>query len=440
MGIKDKIRITNVMSKVTHGRSCIRKMTAEERQAIIDEEERRKKREEAHKIEMVEKARKEEEDRKHREEEEIRKRRLRVEEEKRRIELEKLKDEEAALKREQERVEKERLEQLERTRKEEEAKIKLQKARAEAERLNTEREQRLAEEERHKVEEEQRQQLEEQRRKEEERIQLEKSKTEQIIKDNNKNLELCKKVILRLSNEISPLQTEFDTLSQNVATMNEALVKFDEGEEDRIQKQAKSRLLKKIEITERKLDTVTLKLNTLKSELSATYETKRKCDEIEYQYRRKSTRTITIPYPFLVNVDDLNRKILTIYTDSLDDHTASILESIQHAFYKIDIQPTPLDSVVTGSSHGGDESKIKNISAEEFDQKYPTCPTTKSSQGNKECEICLTPLCKNTLSTNTDSLGGNMKTLGCGHMFHAECVTPWVTKYTSSCPSCRKEV
>lgn len=433
MGIKDNIHITR--KRVIHGTSCIRKMSAEERQAIKHEEESRKMKEEANKRDMMRKKREQEEERKQKEEDEIRKYRLRIEEEKRHIELEKLKDEEAALKREKERFENERLVQLERARKEEEARIISQKAQAEAERLNKEREQRIVEEQQHK-------QLEEQRQKEEKRIQMEKSKTEQILNDNNNNLELCKKVICRLTNEISPLQNEFDKLSQNVAILNEELIiKFDGGEEDRIQKQAKNRLLKKIEITERKLDTITLKLNTLKSELSATYETKRKCDEIEHHYRNKNTRTITIPYPFFVNVDDSNRKILTIYTDSLDDHTASILESIQHAFYKIDIQPTPVDAVDV--SQGGDESKSKHMSEEEFDKNYPTCQWTQSavsaSRRNKECEICLSPLCKNTLSANI-GCGGNIKTLGCGHMFHAECITPWVTKYTSSCPTCRKVV
>lgn len=433
MGIKDMIHITKKFVTPNNGPS-VRKMSKEERRAITDELERMKRETEMrneNERKLASDARlkaiklqdashqREIEDRKHREEEDIRNRRLKLDDEKRRIELEKLEDEETALNREKERIEKERSEQQKReelVRREEEAR---------------------AEREQHRIEAEQRKQFDEQRFKEEERIQLEKSKTEKIIADNNSNLELCKKVIGRLATEISPLQRDYDTLNSSLSALQDELtVKFpptEENDGDRIQKQAKNRLFKKVEITERKLDTITLKLNTLKSELNATYEMKRKCDDIESQYRTNNTRTVTIPYPFFVSIDDLNRKTLTIYTDSLDNHTESVLETIQNAFHVIDIQPTPLES---GTS---DDVKTDNISICEFDKKFPTCTISPSCAGDNECEICLSPLCKNTLCVNIGN-GGNIKTLGCGHIFHAECVTPWVTQYTSSCPSCRKEV
>lgn len=41
-----------------------------------------------------------------------------------------------------------------------------------------------------------------------------------------------------------------------------------------------------------------------------------------------------------------------------------------------------------------------------------------------------------------DSLkpGDEVKELPCGHIFHATCITPWLTKKRAVCPVCRRGI
>lgn len=469
MGLKDNIKIKSI--SVQQPSTGIRKMTPDESASIrkqIEDERNHRIREQETKLRIEEEKRKKHEaEQKARNEEELRKRRVELEEKKRQIELDKIRAEEEALQKEKERIEAVRILNL----KQEEEALQLEKERIEAARIfklkqeeerivkeEEEQSQRdaaaaaaaaraaaqkaLMEAEQKRMENEQRQQAEEQKRKEAERERIQMEKSKKMQEENTKSLELCKSIILKLSEEIKPIQMEYDMLSNNVMTLRDEMIdKFGADEEenlDRAQKQTKNRLTKKIDITQRKLDTITLKLNALKTELSEIYETKRRCDENEQKYREKTTRTVTIPYPFYVSIDDLNRKTLTIYTDSLDDHTASVIETIQSAFYKIDIQPTP-----TGESaeDGKGTKQKKLLSVQEFDEQFPTvAPQAGVGQGTKECDICLSPLLEGSHKGTLNHIfkrGSGVKTLNCGHTFHAECITPWITKYTSCCPTCR---
>jgi len=52
---------------------------------------------------------------------------------------------------------------------------------------------------------------------------------------------------------------------------------------------------------------------------------------------------------------------------------------------------------------------------------------------NTECTICRSNL--NESSIFSTSIESNIKKGICGHVFHIECITPWVKK-TKKCPLC----
>ena len=71
---------------------------------------------------------------------------------------------------------------------------------------------------------------------------------------------------------------------------------------------------------------------------------------------------------------------------------------------------------------------------------HPTCnePTCNNKSGyrlkycsvhSRDCSICFetTSRC-------------NIHTFTCGHTFHVNCITPWISTGATTCPECRMEV
>lgn len=68
----------------------------------------------------------------------------------------------------------------------------------------------------------------------------------------------------------------------------------------------------------------------------------------------------------------------------------------------------------------------KTICAEELEKGVPQ---TEAEEGEGECPICLVGIEK----------GEIIRKLQCMHVYHCECVSEWLTKYSNECPMCRKE-
>jgi Ring finger domain len=51
------------------------------------------------------------------------------------------------------------------------------------------------------------------------------------------------------------------------------------------------------------------------------------------------------------------------------------------------------------------------------------------TESGRRCTICMDPLA-----------GARCATLPCGHIFHSECVLPWLQNEDASCPECRLDI
>lgn len=71
-------------------------------------------------------------------------------------------------------------------------------------------------------------------------------------------------------------------------------------------------------------------------------------------------------------------------------------------------------------------ARPKTIEIEELEKNVPKLEAN-GTEG--ECPICLVDIEKDEILCR----------LQCKHLFHCDCVTEWLTKYSNECPMCRKE-
>jgi len=71
-----------------------------------------------------------------------------------------------------------------------------------------------------------------------------------------------------------------------------------------------------------------------------------------------------------------------------------------------------------------DESvKPKTISASIVDS-FPTRKANSNDISKDPCGVCLVEFCE----------GDDIKSLPCGHIYHAECISKWLTERSTKCP------
>lgn len=93
-----------------------------------------------------------------------------------------------------------------------------------------------------------------------------------------------------------------------------------------------------------------------------------------------------------------------------------------------DPTPHPVTSMVFTIIYYIDEGppRVKTLNKEDLEADIPEVPAD-GTEG--ECSICLLQIEKEEL----------LRKLRCLHIFHSECVSEWLTKYSKECPMCRKD-
>lgn len=102
---------------------------------------------------------------------------------------------------------------------------------------------------------------------------------------------------------------------------------------------------------------------------------------------------------------------------------------------------TAAAAAVAAAAHGGggnssSSSSDSDSSSSDSDTR-PLSPPSRADAGGDaplppvaECSVCLAAL----------EAGDPARALPCGHTFHADCITPWVTAANATCPTCRQGV
>ncbi|KAK1417363.1 hypothetical protein QVD17_26490 [Tagetes erecta] len=85
--------------------------------------------------------------------------------------------------------------------------------------------------------------------------------------------------------------------------------------------------------------------------------------------------------------------------------------------------PTPdtVEIIVTSNA-----KEVEVLSAEEAHEKVSGMPTVVPSSSGV-CTVCM------------ESLQSTCKEAPCGHLYHADCITQWLS-FRNSCPTCRFNV
>ncbi|CBK23308.2 uncharacterized protein [Blastocystis hominis] len=68
------------------------------------------------------------------------------------------------------------------------------------------------------------------------------------------------------------------------------------------------------------------------------------------------------------------------------------------------------------------------VSKPQLERMFPS--TSFSSIKQEDCPICLSSF------TAADKI----RTLQCGHVFHSECIDPWMIEYKAECPLCKNDI
>ena len=71
-----------------------------------------------------------------------------------------------------------------------------------------------------------------------------------------------------------------------------------------------------------------------------------------------------------------------------------------------------------------DEEEFENLHHQSYQD------IIEKEKYNQECIICTDNFCESDKVLKTN----------CGHIFHKDCIHPWLTKESTSCPICRKEI
>ncbi len=123
---------------------------------------------------------------------------------------------------------------------------------------------------------------------------------------------------------------------------------------------------------------------------------------------------------------------------------AIVLESLARnnfsRYVGMDNIATILRNIITGNQtnifqslfsiyHIPVEEEIAVLSEESFD-KIPKVNFSPMDSSTFNCTICFTDF----------EPGEELKQLPCGHMFHEDCIKPWLTNNNKSCPTCREDV